>query len=333
MSQPSLGKVGTMSTQGAITDPTGDDETGEASPRGADDAVIVAAADGSALGNPGPAGWAWYVDEGSWQAGGWPHGTNNMGELKAVLALLQATADRPNRPLRILCDSKYVINCITQWMPGWKAKGWKKKDGKPVLNRDLLEELDRALAGRTYEFEWVKGHAGHHLNEAADERARAAATAFQNGQDPETGPGFVPGAGGAGDEPAGADDASTEAGDHPSRPQEKSAQAAVEHEKLLSDRETWADAQRLAPLLAEDLVWVTAKGRLADKTAAINYPEQAFALDGDPDLVRSHAVSDDTGLVVSNVRTARGPAVRSSLWTRTTHGAWALAMRQDTLEL
>ena len=135
---------------------------------------LVAAADGSALGNPGPAGWAWYVDEDTWEAGGWPHGTNNMGELKAVLALLEATADQPERPLRILCDSQYAINCITRWMPGWKRNGWRKKDRKPVLNRDLLEALDAAMQGRRCEFEWVKGHAGHALNEAADARARAA---------------------------------------------------------------------------------------------------------------------------------------------------------------
>ena len=151
---------------------------------------IIAAADGSALGNPGPAGWAWYIDENHWAAGGWEHGTNNMGEIKAVLDLFEATAHRAESKLLIYCDSQYVINSLTQWMPGWKKRGWKKADGKPVQNRDLLEALDAASTGRDYEMVWVKGHAGHELNEAADSRANAAAQAFKEGREPETGPGF-----------------------------------------------------------------------------------------------------------------------------------------------
>ncbi|GER24247.1 ribonuclease H [Zafaria cholistanensis] len=153
--------------------------------------TITAAADGSALGNPGPAGWAWYVDEGCWRAGGWPHGTNNQGELMAVLDLFRSTRHVPDEHLRILCDSQYVINCITKWMPGWKRKGWKKADGKPVLNVDLLKQIDAEIKGRDYSFEWVKGHNGHDLNEEADDRARAAATAFQAGRAPAEGPGFT----------------------------------------------------------------------------------------------------------------------------------------------
>ena len=158
---------------------------------------IIAAADGSALGNPGPAGWAWYIDEDHWASGGWAHGTNNMGELKAVLDLFEATASRPGAKLRVYCDSQYVINSLTKWMPGWKKKGWKKSDGKPVLNRDLLEALDQALTGRDYEFIWVKGHAGHELNEKADSLANGAARAYQEGREPAPGPGF-----GASGEPA-----------------------------------------------------------------------------------------------------------------------------------
>ncbi|BCW69761.1 ribonuclease HI family protein [Arthrobacter sp. NicSoilB8] len=152
--------------------------------------TITAAADGSALGNPGPAGWAWYVNDDCWRAGGWPHGTNNQGELMAVLDLFRATAHVPGEDLLILCDSQYVINAVTKWMPGWKRKGWRKADGKPVLNVDLLKEIDRELVGRKYTFEWVRGHAGHDLNEAADDRARAAATAYQQGVAVRQGPGF-----------------------------------------------------------------------------------------------------------------------------------------------
>lgn len=155
--------------------------------------TIIAAADGSALGNPGPCGWAWYIDDQNWAAGGSPHGTNNRGELSAVLELLHATAG-VDEPLRILCDSKYVIDSITKWMPGWKRRGWRKADGGAVLNRDLMEALDAAMQGRDVTFEWVKGHAGHDLNEAADQRANAAAKAYQRKAEPQRGPGFARGA-------------------------------------------------------------------------------------------------------------------------------------------
>ena len=151
--------------------------------------TITAAADGSALGNPGPAGWAWYIDDEHWRAGGWPRATNNQGELMAVIDLLRATAGR-DEPLHVLCDSQYVINSVTRWMPGWKRRGWRKSDGKPVLNRELLEELDAALQARRVTFEWVRGHAGHAMNEAADQRARAVAEAFRRGAVPELGPGL-----------------------------------------------------------------------------------------------------------------------------------------------
>ncbi|PWC02921.1 RNase H family protein [Agromyces badenianii] len=151
--------------------------------------MITAAADGSALGNPGPAGWAWYVDASCWGAGGWKHATNNQGELKAVLELFRATAHLDDE-LLVLCDSQYVINSVTKWMPGWKRKGWRKADGKAVMNIELLQELDEELAGRRYRFQWVKGHVGHELNEAADVRARAVAEAYQRGLEIPSGPGW-----------------------------------------------------------------------------------------------------------------------------------------------
>ncbi|WP_405217219.1 RNase H family protein [Agrococcus sp. Ld7] len=155
--------------------------------------MITAAADGSSLGNPGPTGWGWYIDDERWAAGGQRQGTNNIGELSAVIDLLQQTGEVDE--LLILCDSKYVIDSITKWMPGWKRKGWKKADGKPVLNRELMQELDRLMAARkaaggVVRFEWVKGHAGHPLNEAADRLANGAAVAYQRGAVPDAGPGF-----------------------------------------------------------------------------------------------------------------------------------------------
>ena len=150
---------------------------------------IIAAADGSALGNPGPAGWAWYVDDTCWAAGGWAHGTNNKGELTAVLDLLQQTAHLPD-DLLVYCDSTYVINSITKWMAGWKRRGWKKGDGKPVINLEIMQALDEAMTGRRVEFAWVKGHSGHPLNEAADRLANGAAASWKLGTPPPPGPGF-----------------------------------------------------------------------------------------------------------------------------------------------
>lgn len=107
----------------------------------------------------------------------------------AVLDLLLSTAHLSNEPLHVICDSQYVIKSVTEWMPGWKRRGWRKADGKPVLNREILEQIDAALFGRKVQFEWVKGHAGHPLNEAADTRARNAATAYQQGSMLPQGPG------------------------------------------------------------------------------------------------------------------------------------------------
>lgn len=155
--------------------------------------TITAAVDGSSLGNPGPAGWAWVVSEDCWDAGGWPSGTNNLGELNAVLELLNATAQAglADEELHILADSQYAINVISKWSPGWKKRGWVKADKKPIKNLELIQEIDRAMQGRTVTFEWVKGHAGHPLNERADDAARSCAEAYRDGRAIPTGPGFA----------------------------------------------------------------------------------------------------------------------------------------------
>ena len=154
--------------------------------------TTVVAIDGSALGNPGPAGWAWYVDENCWAAGGWPNSSNNRGELTALLELLKATAPT-NEELHVLADSQYVINSVTKWIAGWKANGWRKADKKPVVNVDLMQAIDKAITGRKVSFEWVRGHSGHPLNEAADDKARAAAKAYQHHSSVESGPGWTRG--------------------------------------------------------------------------------------------------------------------------------------------
>ncbi len=156
--------------------------------------MLEVACDGSALGNPGPAGWAWVIDDKRWAAGGWEESTNNRAELQAVIEILKATA-HTNEDLLILADSKYVINSVTKWMPVWRLKGWKKANGQDVLNRDLMEELWEQVdalekSGRKLKFQWVKGHSNHELNEAADQRARAVATAIRDNGEQDLGPGL-----------------------------------------------------------------------------------------------------------------------------------------------
>lgn len=156
--------------------------------------TLIAATDGSSLGNPGPAGWAWYMDEQNWRAGALKESTNNVGELLAVLDLLRQTRGA-SKDLHIFADSQYVINALTKWRFAWKRKGWKKGDGKPVANREIMEALDEELEyarkkGRKVEFEWVRGHNDHNMNERADDLARGAATAIQSGKTVKEGPGF-----------------------------------------------------------------------------------------------------------------------------------------------
>ena len=208
--------------------------------------TITAAADGSSLGNPGPAGWAWYVDEDTWDAGGWPQGTNNLGELTAILRLLEATAET-GEELHILADSQYAINVVSKWRLGWKKRGWTKADKKPIKNLELIQEIDRAMEGRRVTFEWVKGHAGHRMNERADDLARACAEAYQAGRTPEPGPGFGGGSS-RGAAPAGQASASQTSADQTSAGQASggaaTAPAAVEpHDAVESGASTPAKQQ------------------------------------------------------------------------------------------
>ena len=147
------------------------------------DKNLVVSTDGSALSNPnGPMGWAWANQEGGdADAGGASNGTNQIGELCAVLQALRAHPGE--RPLVIETDSQYAINCSTTWVPGWKKKGWKNSQGKPVKNRPLIEAIDREIQARqgSVRFVWVKGHAGNTFNEKVDTLARGYATAAGKG--------------------------------------------------------------------------------------------------------------------------------------------------------
>lgn len=132
---------------------------------------ITVATDGACTGNPGPAGWAWVIDDTRWQAGSLGAGTNNIAELEAIRRVLTAAPD--HTPLRILTDSEYALNAITKWARGWARAGWRTKSGQPVKNRARIEAITTTIANRagTVNIEWVRGHNGHPLNEAADQLA------------------------------------------------------------------------------------------------------------------------------------------------------------------
>ena len=136
---------------------------------------VVIHTDGACSGNPGPGGWGAVLE---WNgkrrelSGGEAATTNNRMELMAAIAALEAL----KRPMRVVLftDSQYLRQGITEWLEGWRARGWPTADRKPVKNRDLWERLDAARARHRVEWRWLKGHAGHELNERADALARAA---------------------------------------------------------------------------------------------------------------------------------------------------------------
>jgi len=132
--------------------------------------------DGSCLGNPGPGGWACILRFGNHKRemyGYAPHTTNNRMELTAAIEGLRALKERC--AVEIVTDSEYVKNGITGWINGWKRKGWMTAAKKPVVNRDLWEELDRLVSGHDVKWEWTKGHASHADNNRCDELAQRAA--------------------------------------------------------------------------------------------------------------------------------------------------------------
>jgi ribonuclease HI len=132
--------------------------------------------DGSCLGNPGPGGWACILRFGGHKREMWgyaPHTTNNRMELTAPIEGLRALKERC--AVEIVTDSEYVKNGITTWIHGWKRKGWMTAAKKPVVNRDLWEELDRLVSGHDVKWEWTKGHASHEDNNRCDELAQRAA--------------------------------------------------------------------------------------------------------------------------------------------------------------
>jgi ribonuclease HI len=143
--------------------------------------TVEAFTDGSCLGNPGPGGWAALLRASGTErmlSGGERETTNNRMELMAAIGALEALK-RPCE-VRLSTDSKYVMQGIEQWVPKWKANGWKTSDKKPVKNQDLWVRLSEAVAVHKVNWQWVKGHAGHVENERVDVAAREQALAHKN---------------------------------------------------------------------------------------------------------------------------------------------------------
>ena len=147
------------------------------SPRTGSDAtaatVVEMWTDGACKGNPGVGGWGVWMRSGTHERelfGGEEDTTNNRMELTAVIEGLRAI----KRPCTVILniDSQYVMKGMTSWLAGWKRNGWRTADKKPVKNADLWQRLDAAVNRHTVRWHWVRGHAGHDLNERADALAR-----------------------------------------------------------------------------------------------------------------------------------------------------------------
>ncbi|HEX6613272.1 MAG TPA: ribonuclease HI [Rhodanobacteraceae bacterium] len=138
--------------------------------------VVQVFTDGACLGNPGPGGWAALLRFGAHEkllAGGEGATTNNRMELFAAIAALEALTRACE--VELSTDSQYLRQGIEQWLPRWRANGWRTADRKPVKNQDLWERLAEAATRHRIKWRWVRGHAGHVENELVDRAARAEA--------------------------------------------------------------------------------------------------------------------------------------------------------------
>ena len=139
--------------------------------------------DGACLGNPGPGGWAAILRHGPHKKEIWgaePHTTNNRMELTAAIEGLRAL--RVPCEVQVVTDSEYLKNGITNWIHGWKRKGWMTAAKKSVVNQDLWKALDEQVMRHHAEWVWTKGHADHADNNRCDELASRAAREQESNQ-------------------------------------------------------------------------------------------------------------------------------------------------------
>ena len=135
--------------------------------------------DGACLGNPGPGGWAAIIlerNEKKELSGSEKNTTNNRMELSAIIEAMSSFQKKKN--LKIVTDSKYVIDGINLWLKRWKSNDWKTSAKKPVKNKDLWMKLDDLINEHSVELEWVKGHSGDKFNEEVDSLAREKANSL-----------------------------------------------------------------------------------------------------------------------------------------------------------
>ena len=133
---------------------------------------VVIYTDGACSGNPGPGGWGAVLISGAHEreiCGGEPATTNNRMELMGAIQALESL----NKPCKVELhtDSQYVMKGISEWIHGWKARGWKTAAKAPVKNEDLWRRLDAARLRHEVDWRWVKGHNGDVMNERADRLA------------------------------------------------------------------------------------------------------------------------------------------------------------------
>ena len=151
--------------------------------------------DGACIGNPGPGGYAAVIQIGDAEqvlVGQEESTTNNR--MKMTAAIMALSALPAGLGAVVHSDSEYVVKGVTEWLPGWKQRGWRTAAKKPVLNQDLWERLEALAAARKVTWTWVRGHAGHELNERVDGLANAEAqkAAAANGWVPGSRFGFKP---------------------------------------------------------------------------------------------------------------------------------------------
>lgn len=156
-------------------DPAPPPQPPDSAPPSTNPGVIRIWSDGSCDPNPGPGGWAAIIERDGRReefSGASRRSTNNIMEMTAAIEGLRRTP--PGSEVILATDSEYLVKGITQWLPGWKKRGWQTADKKPVKNQDLWQQLDALNAERRVQWQWVRGHAGHAENERADQLANAA---------------------------------------------------------------------------------------------------------------------------------------------------------------